>query len=323
MISLMSSPFLILAYYLFVPIHDPLGEVQAHQNFLKNRQITCRIYISEQGINGQLSGEREDTEAYMEWMQANPLFAKVSFKIHGYHENVFPRQTVKYRQKLVALDEEIDFAQTGEHVSPERWKALLTSETSPLLLDIRNDYEWSVGHFKGAISPPCSTFREFKQYMETLTEQVNPQETPVMMYCTGGIRCELFSSLLLKKGFKKVYQLEGGIINYGLKQGSDHWLGKLFVFDDRLVVPISDQPTPVVGQCEHCQTPNESYYNCANMDCNHLFLCCPSCLEQLDGCCSSPCQTAPRRRPYQQQNAHKPFRKWFHYFKDKCLITNS
>lgn len=311
------SKFFILAYYHFILIPDPYQEVAAHKEFFKNRQITSRIYISEQGINGQMSGIREDAEAYMKWMHENPLFENVTFKIHPYHENVFPRQTVKYRKKLVALDEEVNLNQSGEHISPGQWKSLLESDEKPILLDVRNEYEWQVGRFEGAVCPPCETFREFGEYAEKLKDQVDPTTTPVMMYCTGGIRCELFSSLLLKGGFKKVYQLNGGIINYGLQQGSEHWLGKLFVFDDRLTTPIAEEETPVIGQCLHCQGAIESYYNCANMDCNRLFLCCHTCLKQFNGCCSSECLVAPRLRPYQQQDAHKPFRKWYHYFKDK------
>ena len=305
--------YFVLAYYRFTPIADPHQEIAAHKAFFKERPLTSRIYISEQGINGQMSGTREAAEEYMKWMHANPLFKNIYFKIHTYHENVFPRQTIKYRKQLVALDEEVDLSQIGEHASPAKWKELLESQEKPILLDVRNDYEWEVGRFDGAVCPPCETFREFKDYATELTAQVNPETTPVMMYCTGGIRCELYSSLLLKGGFKKVYQLDGGIINYGLKQGSDHWLGKLFVFDDRLTVPISDEKTPTIGTCHRCKEPTDTYYNCANMDCNRLFLCCPTCLHEYQGCCKTECQTSPRVRPYHHQDAHKPFRKKHHY----------
>lgn len=311
-----NKKFFVLAYYHFTSIADPHQEVLKHKEFLAGRNITCRVYISEEGINGQLSGIQEDAEAYMVWLHQNSLFEGMPFKIHVYHENVFPRQTVKYRKQLAALDETVDIADTGEHVPPDQWKEMLEKEKDKVLLDVRNDYEWQVGRFEGAECPPCETFREFKSYADDLKNKVDPATTPVMMYCTGGIRCELYSSLLRKNGFQKVYQLDGGIINYGLKQGSQHWLGKLFVFDDRLTVPISDEPAPVIGTCHHCGTSNESYYNCANMDCNRLFLCCPDCIKQFAGCCCHDCQTAPRVRPYQQQNAHKPFRKWYHYFKE-------
>lgn len=307
----------ILAYYYFTTIPDAAQEVEAHRQFFRNREITSRIYISESGINGQMSGLRKDAEAYIKWMQQNPLFRGIKFKISPYHENVFPKQIVKYRKKLVAIDEDIDLLITGEHASPEKWKSLMESKEKPLLLDIRNDYEWEVGRFEGAERPPCETFRDFSNYTTELKQRVDPQNTSVMMYCTGGIRCELYSSILLKEGFKKVYQLDGGVINYGMEQGTKHWLGKLFVFDDRMTAPIADEEAPVIGHCFNCNTPNESYYNCANMDCNSLYLCCPDCLEKFQGCCSPNCQTASRVRPFHEQDAHKPFRKWYHYFKDK------
>lgn len=306
-------PYLVLAYYHFLTIQDPQNEVLLHKQFFEGKDVTSRIYISENGINGQMSAARNDAHAYMEWMHSRPEFKDVHFKLHEYHEQAFPRCTVKYRKQLVAVDEVVDLNKRGEHVSPEKWKQMLDDKENYVLLDVRNDYEWKVGHFEGAELPPCETFRDFKQYAEDLKEKVNPEKTPVMMYCTGGIRCELYSSILLEQGFDKVYQLQGGVINYGLKQGSQHWLGKLFVFDDRLTVPISSEETKVIGTCHHCQKPTESYINCANMDCNALFLCCPECLKEHVGCCKKECQTAERLRPYHEATTHKPFRKWYHY----------
>jgi UPF0176 protein len=135
------------------------------------------------------------------------------------------------------------------------------------------------------------------------------------MYCTGGIRCELFSPLLKKEGFEQLFQLHGGIIRYGEEEKSKHWLGKLFVFDDRLSIPISTEDAEPIGKCHHCATTIEQYYNCANMDCNELFLCCEECLKAHKGCCSSDCAQAKRVRPFQM--SHKPFRKWYHYAKTK------
>lgn len=306
-----------LAYYSFEPLNDPHQEVITHKAFIEDRDITCRVYLSENGINGQLSGSFEDAQAYMSWMKGRDPFQQMVFKIHSYHENVFPKQIVKYRKQLVALDETVDMELTGEHLSPDQWKEFLEkAEEKPLLLDVRNEYEWEVGRFEGAECPPCETFREFKEYAEHLSKKVDPEKTPVMMYCTGGIRCELYSALLRKGGFKNVYQLDGGIINYGLKVGSDHWLGKLFVFDDRLTVPINEEKTPVIGKCHRCQTEIEAYYNCSNIDCNELFLCCLNCIKELNGCCSESCCQAPRLRPVEFQNPHKPFRKKHHYLQE-------
>lgn len=306
-----NAPYWVLAYYYFGTIADAHGEVETHKKFFEGRDATSRIYISEQGINGQMSAAQKDAKDYIDWMQKRPEFSGIKFKIHHHNENVFPRLTIKYRKQLVAIDTEFDLSMGGEHVSPAVWKEMLDDKgTKKILVDVRNDYEWKVGRFEGAELPPCETFREFSEYADNLKEKSDPKTTPVMMYCTGGIRCEIYSALLKEKGFEKIYQLDGGVIGYGLQQGNEHWKGKLFVFDDRLTIPISDKgDTSVIGTCHHCGTANDSYYNCANMDCNDLFLCCPSCIKEHVGCCCKECAEAPRLRPYQQQNAHKPFRR--------------
>lgn len=305
----------ILAYYHLSPISNPHEEVKLHKDFFSELDVTCRIYISEQGINGQMSAVKADAETYMTWMLQRPGFENIKFKIHPYYENVFPRITVKYRKQLVALDSDWKPSERGEHVSPKQWQNMLETEEDKILIDVRNDYEWKIGHFAGAELPSCETFREFTAYADSLKEKVNSKKTPVMMYCTGGIRCELYSSILKERGFEKVYQLDGGVIGYGLEQGNKHWLGKLFVFDDRMAIPISEKEpaSPIIGKCHLCGVDNEQYYNCANIDCNNLFLCCPDCLKKFTGCCCSECQQGPRLRPFHEQTAHKPFLRWHHY----------
>lgn len=306
----------VLAYYAFNKVDDPRQEVAEHKRFLETLDSRGRIYISEQGINGQMSLADNDVPAYIEWLHSRPPFAEMPIKIHKWPEHAFEKLKVKYRKQLVALDTEVDMSLTGEHVSPKRWKEMLESEKDRVVIDVRNDYEWKVGRFEGAITPPFSTFREFKEYAYSLRDKIDTKNTPVMMYCTGGIRCELYSALLKKEGFEKVYQLDGGVINYGLREGGDHWHGKLFVFDDRMTVPISEDDTPVISQCHCCGAASEDYYNCANMDCNRLFICCKDCLEEYKGCCSKACGEAPRVRPYKHQNPHKPFRK--RHFYENC-----
>lgn len=314
----MESRYVVLAFYAFEPIEDARAEVSAHKAFLQSLDVTSRIYISEQGINAQMSASPEAAEVYMEWLRNRAPFQNVEFKLQFHHEHAFPRLTVKYRRQLVAIDCEVDLSLRGKHISPHEWKEMLEQPEPRLLLDVRNDYECKVGHFEGADLPPCSQFREFTAYIKGLKERYNPETTPVMMYCTGGIRCEVFSSLMLQEGFQTIYQLQGGVIKYAEQVGSDHWLGKLFVFDDRLTVPLdASKAAPVIGTCHHCGTSCESYYNCASMDCNELFLCCPDCLTHHHGCCCVSCESAPRLRPVSQQNAHKPFRKWYHYSKEK------
>lgn len=310
--------FLVLAFYYFIPIEHPEKEVAKHHAFFETRDIKSRIYISEEGINGQMSGVHSHIEEYMEWMRGDDRFKEIDFKIHYHDEHVFAKTTVKVRKQLVALDVEVDVEDGGEHVSPKKWKEMLEArDGDTLLLDVRNDYEWKIGHFEGSELPRLEMFRQFPSYAKKLREERDPEKTKVMMYCTGGIRCELYSAMLKKEGFQNVFQLEGGVIKYGLEEGSKHWKGKLFVFDDRLAVPISEEePAESISFCHHCKQPSDAYYNCANMDCNELFLCCLTCAEKFLGCCSEECRTAPRVRPYQKTDRPKPFRKWSHYEKE-------
>ncbi len=314
-----SKNIYVLAFYHFTPIEDPDLEVVRHQEFLSVRDIRSRVYISHQGINGQMSASPQAAQEYTEWLKSDPRFADVEIKIHYYKEHVFPRCIVKKRQQIVALDVEVDPKDGGEHVSPAKWREMLeTRDEDTILLDVRNDYEWKVGHFEGAELPKLETFRQFPKYAKELKEEKDPKKTKVMMYCTGGIRCELYSALLKKEGFEQVYQLQGGVIKYGLEQGCDGWLGKLFVFDDRLAVPISDQEeAPVIAVCHKCDTQTESYYNCSNMDCNELFLCCPECAEIWQGCCSESCMTAPRVRAFEASEKPKPFGRWYRYLQQR------
>ena len=303
--------YFVLAYYLFTPVDDPALEVIRHKEFFNSRDVKGRIYLSKEGINGQMSASPEAAGEYMEWLHSDPRFQKISFKIHRHFEHCFPRATVKVRPQLVALDQEVDMGKTGAHVTPAAWKKMLQERgEETVLLDVRNAYEWEIGHFEGAERPLLDQFREFPAYAKKMKETRDPSQTKVMMYCTGGIRCEVYSALLKKEGFEEVYQLEGGIIQYGLDEGTHHWKGKLFVFDDRLAVPLCDDASEVISRCRHCQETSDIYFNCANMDCNELFIACPSCADKLQGCCSSPCQTAPRVRPYQKSERPKPFRRW-------------
>lgn len=285
---------IVIAFYIFTPIEDPHLLVRQFQDFFENKEIFSRIYISEEGINAQMSATKEAGELFMVWLKQDPRFTNVFFKIDPYHEQVFPHKRVKYRKQLVALDMKVDVAETATHLSPEEWSCQLDKkDENLLLLDVRNDYEGKIGHFEGSIVPPLETFREFPKYVESLKNQYDTKKTKILMCCTGGIRCELFSVVMKKAGFEQVYQLDGGIINYGHKKGNKHWKGKLYVFDDRVAVPIappeSEEDLKPISHCHCCDELSDTYYNCAHLKCNKHFISCSACAQKLKGCCSTEC----------------------------------
>lgn len=304
-----SKEISILAFYVITPISDPHREVKRLKKFLSDLDARSRIYISEEGINAQMSIDSSERQMFIDWFLDHANYAGTPIKVHSYHEHVFPRLTVKYREQIVAFDRSVNFQEKGEYVKPQQWKEML-EENSPdtVVLDVRNDYEFEVGHFENSINSNCKTFREFTQFAERLKERVDPSKTKVMMFCTGGIRCELFSPYLKEQGFDTVYQLEGGVVQYGLDEGSEKWEGGLFVFDDRLVVPLKEgEKIKDIGCCHQCEAKTSSFYNCANMDCNKLFLSCLECLKTLTGCCTTECGNEGRLRPFDPSARPKPF----------------
>ncbi|MCB1115184.1 MAG: rhodanese-related sulfurtransferase [Chlamydiia bacterium] len=303
--------YLVLAFYALTEIEEPHREIKRWKRFLNEKEAMGRIYINEKGVNAQMSISEKDAPSFYEWFLGDSRYKGTEIKVHHYPEQAFPKMTVKYREQLAAMDRDYDVSKGGKHVSSKEWAKMIEErDADTIILDVRNDYEWDVGHFEGTERPELKTFREFPKYAEELGKKLDKKKTKVMMYCTGGIRCELYSCLFTEQGFDQVYQLDGGIIKYGLEEGNKHWKGNLFVFDDRLVVPISDkEKNEVISTCVFCEEKVDTYYNCANMDCNELFLSCRPCAEKMRGCCQESCKTAKRVRPLEPCNRPKPFRK--------------
>ena len=309
----------VLSFYLFAPVPLPQAEVERWRLFLSSLEARGRIYISEEGVNAQFSIKKAQLDLIEQWLKAH-YGEKISLKIQGHNAHAFAGLVVKYRKQLVALDRKVDLRKTGHYLTPAEWKAALEGERDFLLLDVRNHYEYVIGHFVGAEDPGLESFREFPSYLEKLKKRV-AKDQKILMACTGGIRCELFSSLMVEEGFEKVYQLQGGIIAYGNEIGSSHWEGKLFVFDDRMAVALDAQEKPAaIGSCHFCNQKADTYYNCANMECNTLFLACSSCYVHQKGCCTASCTEAPRVRKVEGES-NVPFRKWYHYFSQKKALA--
>ncbi len=309
----MSVPFRVLLYYNFKKVNDPEQLRLHHYERCKQLGLLGRIYISDEGINGTVAGYTEATEAYKSFMREDPLFSDTEFKEDEADRIPFARLAVKVRPEIVALKADIplDPVEGGRHLSPQEWRQVMESDTPYVMIDVRNNYESRIGHFEGALLPDLDNFYDFPKWVD---ESNIPKDTKILMYCTGGIRCEKFSVLMKKKGYDDVNQLHGGIVTYGKEEGGAHFKGKCFVFDDRMAVPVNPNDNQPIGRCELSGQPTDTYVNCANMECNKLFLVCPEAIDTYEGCCSEACMHSPARRPLDAQERFVPFRRWYKYF---------
>ncbi len=284
-------PYRVLLYYKYVTLTEPAAFLVEHRKLCQQLGLTGRILIADEGLNGTICGTLEQTEQYKQALRAMVQFQDIEFKEHDHHENPFAKLKIKYRRELVALGvNEITAADAAQHLSPEAWHAL-AQQPDTVVLDVRNDYESKIGKFTNAITPDITNFRELPAWLQQHQEL---KDKKVLIYCTGGIRCEKASAVLKKSGVGAVYQLHGGIINYGKEIPAGLWEGSCFVFDQRMAVPVNDpEHHQIISQCHYCPTATDTYYNCANVDCNALILLCPSCLEQSQRLCSREKQTVP------------------------------
>ena len=256
-------------------------------------EVLGRIYVAKEGINAQLSVPAPHFEAFKKHLDSIDFLQGIRLNIAIEQDlKSFLKLTIKVREKIVAdglEDASFDVTQKGKHVNAEEFNALLEDENT-ICVDMRNHYESEIGHFKGAVTPDVDTFRESLPIIEE-DLATHKSDKNLLMYCTGGIRCEKASAYFKHKGFQNVFQLEGGIIEY-TRQVKDQalenkFIGKNFVFDERRGERITDD---IIAQCHQCGEPSDEHVNCANEACHLLFIQCASCQEKMQSCCSDSCQ---------------------------------
>jgi UPF0176 protein len=280
-----------ISFYKYASIADPHAFRDQLYALFQGLGVLGRIYVAQEGINAQISVPNEQFDAFK-----NALYG-ISF-LDGLRLNTaieddgksFFALIIKVRPKIVAdgiEDPDFDPSNYGVHLNAAEFNAL-TDQPDTIVVDMRNHYESEVGHFKQAIIPPVATFREELPYVAELLEE--HRDKNIVMYCTGGIRCEKASAYLKYRGFKQVFQLNGGIIEYARQVKSqglqNKFVGKNFVFDERLGERIS---ADVIAHCHQCDAACDTHTNCANSYCHILFIQCPDCRAQYNGCCSSAC----------------------------------
>ncbi len=285
----------VLLYYRYVRIEEPHRFAADHRRLALSLGLTGRIIVAEEGINGTVAGSVVAARAYREALRQDPRFAEMPCKESAGDVDTFPKLSIKVRSEIVTLGLPLPFdpaRDSAPHLPPADWKRLAESDPDAVLFDARNDYESAVGRFRGAITPPIGNFRELP---EAIDAYKHLKDKKILMYCTGGIRCEKASALLRQNGFREVYQLDGGIMNYARELGNEDelWEGDCFVFDNRLVLPIATAGgRPPAGRCAHSGRPTSHYRNCLHNPCNRLFLVeerflddnpqaqlCPQCLQ--------------------------------------------
>lgn len=274
----MSLPVRVLLYYKYVHLADPERFAREHRILCESLKLRGRILLGAEGINGTVAGSEEATRSYEAALRGRVEFSDLVFKVSAAAAMPFRRLEIKVRPEIVTLGAGADLdpiSDTAPHLSPAEWKRMIEEE-EVVLFDVRNRYETEVGRFKGAITPPIENFRELPQ---VLSQYQDLKDKTVLMYCTGGIRCEKASALFRRSGFKRVYQLEGGIVTYGEQVGDAHWEGDCFVFDERMMIPIgaSDQRAPV-GRCAHTGVPTRNVVNCLHDPCHKMLLVAPEAI---------------------------------------------
>ena len=280
-----------LSFYRYVIIDSPYELRDELYESWKELGVLGRIYLANEGVNAQLSVPESNFEEFVELVHANPFFKDINFKNAVEDDgNSFFKLTIKVRKQIVSdglPTDEYDVTNVGNHLDAKSWNKAL--EKGATVVDMRNHYESEIGNFKGAICPDVETFKEELPKVKKMLE--GKEGKKILLYCTGGIRCEKTSAYLRHHGFRDVNQLHGGIIDYARQLEQDvtlnnNFVGKNFVFDERRGERISED---IISSCHQCDKPFDTHVNCRNVNCNLLFLQCDSCKEKYENCCSIEC----------------------------------
>jgi len=288
-----------LLYYCYSAIENAEQFAADHLQFCKSLNLMGRIIVADEGLNGTVSGTYESCKTYMETLHADARFARIDFKVDEVADPSFIKMHCRYKSEIVhsgLRDPGIINPQekTGIHLEADEFMSMKDNE-DVVILDVRSDYEHSIGRFKNAVTLDIENFRDFPAKINELAKY---KDKKIITYCTGGIKCEKASALLLHEGFENVYQLHGGIIKYGKEAGGKDFEGKCYVFDNRVAVDINSVNPVVISTCRNCGGHTTKMINCANPECNEHFTQCDACGEKLEGACSTVCQSHPRKREY-------------------------
>ena len=315
-----NTPRRTLSFYRYLPIASPAALRDEWYGSFSAMGVLGRVYLAKEGVNAQVSVPEQNLGALKAYLDSQEGFEamRLNAAVEEKRSSFFVL-SIKVKRKIVADgidDPTFDMARKGRYVDASTFNRL-AADPDTVVLDMRNHYEYEVGHFTGAVEVPSDTFREqLPMAVEMLKDR---RDRTVIMYCTGGIRCEKASAWMLHNGFTNVFHLEGGIIHYvnQVRAGSleNRFVGKNFVFDERMGERVT---ADVIARCHTCGNPHDSHTNCANPVCHLLFIQCVECTSRLDGCCSRECkdslelpldQRKPRREGRGPNVFHKAHRR--------------
>lgn len=310
-----------ITYYKFINIEDLKAMKEKLDSFVldENRVLRGKILVAHEGITGYMSGLKTDIKDFENFIHSINGFEDIWFKHNPTNRLNSKRMNVKVRKETITMKKDYDYSNTGTHLSPEELDKWYEEDNDDfVIIDTRNDYEYEVGHFKNAIPLPIKEFTEFPKAMDEIKDKVKGKK--IVTYCTGGIRCEKATAWMNENGYDDVYQVDGGIINYGLKRGQGNWEGKCFVFDDRgaISLDIEDQKKELdKPKCSVCYVPTEHIeedtHSCPF--CKKKFIMCSNCMPLLENCCSKFCRNKMRSL------ANGEIRKSLDNYKEKGIVS--
>ena len=282
----------ILLWYKYVKIENPVHEMREQRRLCEKLGLTGRIIIAEEGINGTVEGTKQATEKYIKQTIKDPRFLDIHWKKSEGTGTAFPKLSIKVREEIVSMHlHENDlkpWSVTGKYLKPETLHQWFQTKKEFYIVDMRNDYEQKAGYFEGSILPPLTNYRDLPKILPQLESLKNKT---VLTVCTGGVRCEKASGFLVSNGFSDVYQLQGGIVSYMEKYPNEHFKGKLYVFDQRILMGFNtdSKEHEIVGRCERCMEKSEHYINCDTVGCHRHFILCESCIQTAGQICPNGC----------------------------------
>jgi UPF0176 protein len=289
----MDKPYKVILYYKFHPIENPEQFTNDHRGFCQKHNLVGRILIAKEGINGTCAGLPEDIEAYKQYVHAQQGFEDMWFKEHAVDKLPLKKLKVQLKPEIVALRKDVDMSKTAAYLSPKEFHEMVEKsfdDDSIVVLDGRNEIEARIGRFKNAVVPKIRFFRELKEEIKK-EDYDKLKGKKVLMYCTGGIRCEKASALLKEEGFREVYQLHGGIYNYLQHYPNGYFEGTCFVFDDRMQITIDGDEAEdgnkapenkIISKCEFCNKKSNRIVNDEREAIRYLRVCCAECDQKMD-----------------------------------------